>query len=182
MIRKFVFAREVEELVAAGGTKMELPEGTRFSPAAADLVKEKGIKVIFTAAKGEKRERDQDIGSSKGEKEAPESASAEGLIAVASSGKSCSGEVGSTAARSPFFLIFNREGALVEVLENPFSDSSGGAGPLVAGLMAEKGISLLVAGNFGKNIRAVLNEKGIRHIEFQGQAGGAVKEMMRKNV
>jgi ethanolamine utilization cobalamin adenosyltransferase len=60
MIMKFVFAREVAELAAAGGTKMELPEGTRFSPAAADLIKEKGIQVIFTAVQGAKGEQGQE--------------------------------------------------------------------------------------------------------------------------
>jgi predicted Fe-Mo cluster-binding NifX family protein len=181
MIRKFVFAREVEELVAAGGTEMELPEGTRFSPAAADLIKEKSIQIIFTAVQGANREQDQDIGSPKGEKEVRRSDPAEGLIAVASPGKTATGQVGSMAARSPFFLIFNAEGALVELLHNPYSESSGRAGPLVAELMAKKGISTLVAGNFGKNIRAALDEKGVRHKEFRGQVGEAIKDMVKQN-
>jgi predicted Fe-Mo cluster-binding NifX family protein len=173
MIRKFVFAREVKELVAAGGAMMELPEGTRFSPEAADLIKEKGIQVSFTAV--------QDIVSTGDKKEAPESDSVEGLIAVASPGKTATDQVGSLAARSPFFLIFDMKGALVEVLENPFAGSGGRAGPLVAELMAEKGIAILVAENFGKNIKAVLDETGIRHMEFQGQACEAVKDIVKQN-
>jgi predicted Fe-Mo cluster-binding NifX family protein len=173
--KKFVFAKEVKGLVARGLDKIELPEGTRFSPEAADLIKERGIQVIFTGASAESRVVEPGTGGVKVRTEAPKSNSAGPLIAVASSGKTATDMVGSIAARSPFFLLFNAKGDLVEVLENPYRDSGGGAGPLVAELMVKEGVTSMVAGNFGMNIRTSLGEKGLRYFEFQGQAGEAVQ-------
>jgi predicted Fe-Mo cluster-binding NifX family protein len=44
------------------------------------------------------------------------------------------------------------------VLENPCPESGGGAGPLVAELMAKKGVTALVVGEFGMNIKAGLDK------------------------
>jgi predicted Fe-Mo cluster-binding NifX family protein len=175
MKKRFVFAKEVKEQVAKGDTKLELPEGTKFSPEAADLIKERGIQVIFTAVAVETREKESETGRVQVGAEALETDSGGALIGVASPGKTAADMVGSIAARSPFFLVFNTNGGLVEVLENPYRDSGGGAGPLVAELMAKKGITTMVAGNFGMNIKASLDEKGIKYFEFQGRVGEALR-------
>jgi len=179
MKKRFVFAKEVMGLVAEGHTKIELPEGTKFSPEAADLIKEKSIQVIFTAVAMETGEKKSETGRVQDRTEALETDSVGPLVAVASPGKTATDMVGSIAARSPFFLVFNTNGDLVEVLENPYRDSGGGAGPLVAELMAKNGITTMVAGDFGMNIKASLDEKGIKYLEFQGQAGEAVKDMIK---
>ncbi len=179
MKKRFVFAREVKDLAAEGSTKIELPEGTRFSPEAADLIKEKGIQVIFTSSEAVIEEEEPKPGGVENRAEPLETGPSEPLIGVASPGKTAADMVGSIAARSPFFLVFNTNGDLVEVLENPYRDSGGGAGPLVAELMAKKGITTMVAGDFGMNIKASLDEKGIKYFEFQGQAGEAVKDMIK---
>ena len=41
--------------------------------------------------------------------------------------------------------------------------------------MAERGVSTVVAGAFGTNIKASLEEKGVNYLEFSGQVGEAVK-------
>ncbi len=181
MKKRFVFAKEVKELAAKGLTKMEIPQGTRFSPEAADLIKEKGIQVIFTAAAAEDREKESETGRVEDREEALETDRAGPFIAVASSGTTSADQVGNMAARSPFFLIFNSTGDLIEVLENPYRDSGGGAGPLVAELMAKKGVTTIIAGNFGMNIKASLDEKGLKYFEFQGLAGEAVNDMIKRN-
>ena len=48
MKRRFVFVEEIEALVAQGQTDLQVPESTRFSPLAADLIREKGIRVSFS--------------------------------------------------------------------------------------------------------------------------------------
>lgn len=181
MKKRFVFAREVKEVVAKGGTKLELPEGTRFSPEATDLIKEKGIQVTFTPAVLTNQEKEPGPGRVKNRTAALDTDPAGPLIAVASSGRTSAAMVGNVAARSPFFLLFNAKGDLVEVLENPYRDSGGGAGPLVAAFLAKKGITTLVARNFGINIKASLREKDIHYVVFQGQAAGAVKNVIKGN-
>ena len=124
MVRRFVFVREVEELVAKGQNEMELPEGTRFSAAAADLIKERGIRITFTSGpasdSGKAPESEEnpneskgtDVNSVRGTKEQ------QSLIAVVSAGRAITDPVGNVAARSPYFLIFDGQGKLIEALEN----------------------------------------------------------------
>ena len=181
MVRRFVFVREVEELVAKGQNEMELPEGTRFSSEAADLIKERGVRITFTSGpapdSGKRRESEEELNESEGTDTAYARGTKEqqSLIAVVSAGQAITDPVGNVAARSPYFLIFDGQGELIEVLENPHRETGGGAGPLVAELMAERGVSTMVAGSFGTNIKASLEEKGVNYLEFSGQVGEAVK-------
>lgn len=181
MKRRFIFVREVEELVAKGKNEMELPEGTRFSPAATDLIKERGIRITFTSGQAPDFGKTSESEEKANESEASDVTSArsakeeESLIAVVSAGQAITDPVGDAAARSPYFLIFDGQGELIEVLENPHRETGGGAGPLVAVLMAERGVSTVVAGAFGTNIKASLEEKGVNYLEFSGQVGEAVK-------
>jgi bacterioferritin-associated ferredoxin len=50
MARAFIFAEQVEKIVAAGKTEIEVPEGARISAAAADLIKDKKLKIKTVAA------------------------------------------------------------------------------------------------------------------------------------
>jgi len=180
MVRRFVFVREVEELVAKGQIEMELPEGTRFSSEAADLIKERGIRLTFTSGQAPDSGKTSESEEKVNESEASDATSArsakeESLIAVVSAGQAITDPVGDAAARSPYFLIFDGQGELIEVLENPHRETGGGAGPPVAVLMAERGVSTMVAGAFGTNIKASLEEKGVNYFEFTGQVGEAVK-------
>jgi predicted Fe-Mo cluster-binding NifX family protein len=185
MKKRFVFVKEVEKLVAQGKTGMQVPEGTRLSPLAADLIREKGIQVSFSSGPTSESEKETDSREEAVRIERPEvmtkGADAEerkSLIAVASDGKVGMGDVGSVAARSHYFLIFDDQENLIEVLENPHRETGGGAGPLVANLMAERGVSTLVAQNFGINIKASLDEKDVSYFEFSGQVGDAVKSVL----
>ena len=180
MARRFVFVEEVEKLLADGLTELELPEGTRVSAAAADLIKARGIKVSYTraadtaAGQGKKIEDESNI------IEAPPAESAHSRIGVAAEGQEITDPVAAVAGRSPYFQIFDHQGALVETLPNPHRDTGGGAGPLVADLLAGKGVGSMVAGNFGVNIRASLREKQIDPIPFFGRVKEAVKTALNR--
>ena len=50
MARVFIFAEQVEKIVADGKTEIEVPEGARISAAAADLIKDKKLKIKTVAA------------------------------------------------------------------------------------------------------------------------------------
>ncbi len=45
----FIFAEQVRQLVRSGQQEIEVPEGTRISPAAVDLIREHGIRVKTVA-------------------------------------------------------------------------------------------------------------------------------------
>jgi predicted Fe-Mo cluster-binding NifX family protein len=179
MARKFIFIKDVEQLIGEGKKEVVVPEGTRLSPAAADLIKEKGIHLAFAGEgagpSSTKRENKETPPEGSPSTPAKGSTASQATVAVASSGKTPADNIGNVAARSPYFLFFDSQGKLLEVLENPHRDVGGRAGPLVADFMAEKGVTSVVAGNFGQNIVDSLDKKGIQHIALSGPVEKALE-------
>jgi predicted Fe-Mo cluster-binding NifX family protein len=98
-------------------------------------------------------------------------------IAVAANGKTVSAAVSSQAGRSPFFLLFDKQGVLVEAADNPYKDA-GNAGIPALEFLAGKGVKVLVAEGFGSRIVEVMKSKGMRPVEFKGSARDAVKKAL----
>jgi predicted Fe-Mo cluster-binding NifX family protein len=89
-------------------------------------------------------------------------------IAVAATGKDETSEVSPRSGRSKFYLIFNEEGDLLEVLSNPFSRGGGGAGFGVAKMLADKGVTIVIGGAFGGHMEEILMARGLRYYEMSG--------------
>jgi predicted Fe-Mo cluster-binding NifX family protein len=102
-----------------------------------------------------------------------------GLIAVASDKKTQPANVSSQAARCAYYMIFDSKGKLLDVIENPFKDASGGAGSSAANFLDNKGVTVVVAGSFGNKMINAMKSKGIKFTEFKGIAGDAVKEVLK---
>jgi predicted Fe-Mo cluster-binding NifX family protein len=98
-------------------------------------------------------------------------------IAVAASGKAPSAAVGSQPGRAPYFLFFDKRGAFVEAVDNPYKDA-GGAGISTVEFLAGKGVTVLVAGDYGPRIVEVMKGKGIRAVTFTGTAADAVTKLV----
>ena len=99
-------------------------------------------------------------------------------IAIAADGKTTAAKVSSVAARSPYYLIFDGSGKLLEALENPYQAAKSGAAASVLSLLAKKGVTLIVAGDFGDNMIRDMKGKGIKYVEFKG----SVKEALEKGL
>jgi len=89
-------------------------------------------------------------------------------IAVASQAKGEEAKISGQAGRSPFYLVFDEQGALLETVKNPFSRGGGGAGFGVAKMLADKKVDLVVAGEFGPKMIGALEERGLRALEAEG--------------
>jgi len=100
-------------------------------------------------------------------------------IAVAAGGKTSKASVSNRAARCPYYLIFDSKGALIEVIDNPYGDESGRAGPSAANFLARTGVTIVIAGNFGSKMINTLKSNGITHFEFKGSVGDAVKSVLK---
>lgn len=100
-------------------------------------------------------------------------------IAVAASSKTAKASVSNMAAKCPYYLIFNNKGELIEVIDNPYRDASGGAGPSAANFLAQRGVTIVIAGNFGSKMINTLKNKGITHFEFKGRVDDAVKRVLQ---
>jgi len=80
-------------------------------------------------------------------------------IAIASMNDKEDAQVSLVSGRAPFFLIYDNK-KLVKSIKNPFT-VGGGAGFSVAQMLNNEGVELLIAGEFGPNIKLALKEKNI---------------------
>jgi predicted Fe-Mo cluster-binding NifX family protein len=103
-----------------------------------------------------------------------------GNIAVAAEGKTSAAEVSGVAARSPYFLIFDGDGVLLEAVENPHKEDRRRASESVVQFLAQKGVTFIVAGDFGQRMIYTMKGRNIEYMEFQGTAEEAVKRVMEK--
>ncbi len=101
------------------------------------------------------------------------------IIAVATLEKTANSQISNKAAHAPYYLIFDKGGKLLEVISNPFRDAARGAGPKAADLLAEKNVTVVVAGAFGYKMAKALEAKGIKHHEATGIVKKAVEKLLR---
>ena len=99
-------------------------------------------------------------------------------IAIASSGSEPDAEVSQHGARAPFYLIYSINGSFQESIANPYVNSERGAGPQAAQLLAQQGVKLLVAGDFGGRFITELEAGGIRQVQQTGIVSNVITEVL----
>ncbi|HOP48532.1 MAG TPA: NifB/NifX family molybdenum-iron cluster-binding protein [Desulfobacteraceae bacterium] len=99
-------------------------------------------------------------------------------IAVASNDKNTEASISNKAAKCPYYLIFDGNGKLIQVLENQYRNANRGAGPSAVNFLSQMRVTVVVAENFGSKMINALQNKGITHIEFKGKVGDAVKRAL----
>lgn len=99
-------------------------------------------------------------------------------IAVAADSKTAKASVSNIAAKCPYYHIFNNKGELIEVIDNPYRDTSRNAGPLAANFLAQKNIDIIVAESFGSKMIEALNNSGKTYFEFKGNIADAIKKVL----
>ena len=99
-------------------------------------------------------------------------------IAVASTGQAKDSTISQQAGRALFFLLFDDRGNLFETIENPAKDKSRNAGPSAASFLADKGVTLVIAEDFGSKMKQVLEEHHIKYIEKTGVANNVVQTII----
>lgn len=100
-------------------------------------------------------------------------------IAVAADEKMPEAAVSGQAGRSSFFLLFDEKGRFLEAISNPYKEAKS-RGVAVADFLAAKGVTVVVAGDFGDRIVEGIKNKGIRAVAFKGKAADAVKKILSK--
>lgn len=95
-------------------------------------------------------------------------------IAIASQDKTPQAQTAPNAGRAPYYLIFNN-GELEEVLDNPFAQGGGGAGPRVAQMLADQGVEKVLLEQMGSNMEMALKDKGV---EFKLVGAGKIEDVL----
>lgn len=101
-----------------------------------------------------------------------------GNVAIAAEANSATAAVSGTAARCPYFLIYDGGGKLLEAVDNPYQSAKRQAGVSVAPFLVQKGVTVVVAGGFGENMIRAMKEKGIEYVQFHGSAEAALKSVL----
>nr|HDN00316.1 hypothetical protein [Deltaproteobacteria bacterium] len=108
------------------------------------------------------------------------SASADSMkIAVATNGPGKDTIISQRAAKTPFFLFFDGKGNFIEALENPFCDQPSNAGPRAAIFLADKGVTLVIAGSIGSKMEQALMDYQIEYAEQTGVAYDVVQSIIQ---
>jgi len=95
-------------------------------------------------------------------------------IAIATLNENLNSEISPQAGRAPYYLILE-DGELKETIKNPFAVGGGGAGFGVAKMLADKNVELVIAGQFGGNMKGALEERGVRYEEKSGMVEDCLK-------
>jgi len=95
-------------------------------------------------------------------------------IAVVANGETPEASVSSRPGLAPFILFFDADGKFMEAVPNP-----GKNGVVVAGFLAKRGVTTIVAEGFGPIIVEIMKSEGIKPVAFTGTAEVAVKEVLR---
>ena len=108
------------------------------------------------------------------------SASADSIkIAVATTCPEKDAAISQQAGRTPFFLFFDNKGNFLETVENPSRDQSRNAGPNAALFLADKGVTLVIAGDFGSKMKEALEEHHIQYVKKTGVAYDVVQSIIQ---
>jgi predicted Fe-Mo cluster-binding NifX family protein len=104
-----------------------------------------------------------------------------GKIMVATKEKNPEAPVSELAAQSPYLLIFDNKGSLVEAIENPLKGNVE-SGKLMLAFMVEKGVTAIVGRDYCGDIIGIYKGKGITPYNFEGSATEAVTKLLQGKV
>ena len=80
-------------------------------------------------------------------------------------------------SRCPYFLIVDSKSEKFEVIENTSGQAFQGAGFSAAKMLVDKGVKVIIAGDFGHNAKNVLSQGGVETFQIsEGTAAEALKD------
>jgi predicted Fe-Mo cluster-binding NifX family protein len=81
--------------------------------------------------------------------------------------------------RCNYFLIFDPQSGSTDFIENPGKQASGGAGPMAAELLVNKGVGKVISGDFGPKAANALEAMNVEMVTLQTQ-GESLKSLINK--
>ncbi|MDD4190311.1 MAG: NifB/NifX family molybdenum-iron cluster-binding protein [Mangrovibacterium sp.] len=90
-------------------------------------------------------------------------------VAITSTGNALTSQLDSRFGRCSYFVIYDTETRSVEFIPNPNKDHVEGAGPASVQLVASKGVTKVVSGEFGSKVKSVFDQLQIQLIVMPDQ-------------
>ncbi len=100
-------------------------------------------------------------------------------IAVAATGQEKDAAISLETGRAPFFLIFDGKATFLEAINNPVKEQTRGVRRIVSSLFAQKGVTIIIAGNIGNKMEQALKERHILYIQKTGVAANVVQTFIQ---
>jgi predicted Fe-Mo cluster-binding NifX family protein len=97
-------------------------------------------------------------------------------IAVATESNDSAAEISARGARALFYFVFDENGQLSEIVENPYARNATNVGPDVANMLINMHVTKVIAGRFGPRFKDALENKHVECIWEMGLAVQAAKE------
>jgi len=85
-------------------------------------------------------------------------------VCITSTGNTLESTLDERFGRCAYFVIYETESKATEFIPNPHKDAESGAGPGAVQLIASRGVSKIVAGEFGVKIKSLLDSLKIQMI------------------
>ncbi len=99
-------------------------------------------------------------------------------IAISITAGGTEGKVSGRFGRCPFFMIYDIESGEYEVIPNPATAMSGGAGSKAAEIIIEKDCEAIISGNIGPNAYRALKAANVKM--YTAQDGSNIEETIEK--
>lgn len=106
-------------------------------------------------------------------------ASSREWVAVSAEGNSLDSLIDLRFGRCNYFMLFHPGTGQVHFIDNPGRESSGGAGPAAAQLLADHGVVKVVSGDFGPKAADALEAVRIETVALQTK-DQTLKSLMKK--
>jgi predicted Fe-Mo cluster-binding NifX family protein len=83
-------------------------------------------------------------------------------VAITSTGNSPESTLDSRFGRCSYFVVYDTESQATEFIPNPNKENVEGAGPASVNLVASRGVSKVVSGEFGAKVKSIFDSLQIQ--------------------
>ncbi len=102
------------------------------------------------------------------------------MIAIAGDGNSLSSNISSNASRANYYIFVDKKGKTLEILENSFKDTKGGASFQLTQMLKTKGASHFVASRIGGKLENSLTSNNIKYTIHKGKINTFIQQLKEK--
>ncbi|MCD6432500.1 MAG: hypothetical protein J7L21_00520 [Sulfurimonas sp.] len=102
------------------------------------------------------------------------------IIAIASDGNNLNSNISSQASRCNYYIFIDKNGNIIEILQNFNKDIKGRASSKLIDMLNNKQISHFIASNFGDKLIMSLNSNNIKYTTYKGTVNSFIKQKIKK--
>ncbi len=99
---------------------------------------------------------------------------------IASDGDVVTAKVSSKASRCDYYIFVDKNGKVINVIENAHKDVRGGASSALVSMLNDKKVSHIIAASFGDKLVTSLRSNNMTYTVYTGSVESAITEIIKK--